>query len=505
MREVYSMTVEQAVAKLTEYQTAASAYNHAMGVLYTDGDTAAPADSYKGRGRTMAYLSGVSYKLLVNDETPEIYQTILDNRAQVSDIVARQAELLKEEYEDMTRIPLDEFTAYQQIQTEAAAIWHQAKETNDFPLFAPHLAKLIDYNRRFAAYKDDKKPAYDVMLDSYEKGASMATLDPFFATLREKLSPVILAVGQKPAPNTAFLQQKFPVHTQRELSTRLMAMMGIDARRCTIAETEHPFTSGFNKWDVRITTHYHEEDFTSSVYSVIHEGGHALYELGTGDELQFTGLDTGATMGLHESQSRFYENLIGRSLPFCRAVLPVMKELFPVQLADVTPEMFYAAVNKAEPSLIRTEADELTYPMHIMIRYEIEKLMMNGDVKVDELPGLWNRMYKDYLGVDVPDDRRGVLQDTHWSGGMFGYFPSYALGSAYGVQMLAAMEKDVDVWAAVDKGDLSPVTAWLAEHLHRYGKLLTPDKLLLNAMGEPFDPTRYTDYLTRKFTSLYKL
>ena len=162
-------------------------------------------------------------------------------------------------------------------------------------------------------------------------------------------------------------------------------------------------------------------------------------------------------------------------------------------------------INKAQPSLIRTESDELTYPMHIMIRYEIEKLMMNGNVKVDELPGLWNRMYKEYLGVDVPDDRRGVLQDTHWSGGMFGYFPSYALGSAYGVQMLANLEKDVDVWAAAEKGDLSPITAWLGEHLHRYGKLLTPDRLLMNAMGEPFDPTRYTDYLTRKFTGLYGL
>ena len=194
------MTLEQAVAKLNEYQTAASAYNHAMGVLYTDGDTAAPSDSYKGRGRTMGYLSGITYKLLVNDETPEIFQTILDSRDQVTDIIARQAELLKEEYEDMTRIPLEEYTAYQQLQTEAAAIWHQAKETNDYPLFAPYLAKLIDYSRRFAAYKNDKKPAYDVMLDNFEKGASMATLDPFFATLRQRLTPIILAVAESPPP-----------------------------------------------------------------------------------------------------------------------------------------------------------------------------------------------------------------------------------------------------------------------------------------------------------------
>ncbi|MBQ8654028.1 MAG: carboxypeptidase M32 [Clostridia bacterium] len=499
------MTLEQAIAKLNEFQTAATAYGHAMGVMYVDGDTAAPALSYKGRGNTMAYLSGITYKLVVNDETAEICQTILDNRDKVTDVQARQAELLKEEYEDMTRIPMDEFVAYQQIQTEAAAIWHEAKEKSDYAMFAPYLEKLIDYNRRFASYKDSSKPAYDVMLDGYEKGASTATLDPFFATLREKLTPVILAVADKPAPRTDFLEKSFPVHIQREFSSRLMAIMGMDPQRCTIAETEHPFTSGFNKWDVRITTHYHENNVASSMYSVIHEGGHALYELGTADDIQFTSLATGATMGLHESQSRFYENLIGRSLPFCRVVLPVMQELFPRQMEGVTAEMLYAAVNKAQPSLIRTEADELTYAMHIMIRYEMEKLMFNGDAKVSELPALWNKMYKDYLGVTVPDDRRGILQDTHWSGGMFGYFPSYALGSAYGVQMLSNMEKDVDVWGAVGKGDLTPVTAWLGDKLHRYGKLLTPDKLLLNAMGEPFNPVCYTDYLTKKFSELYKL
>ena len=318
------MTLEQAIAKLNEFQTAATAYGHAMGVMYVDGDTAAPALSYKGRGNTMAYLSGITYKLVVNDETAEICQTILDNRDKVTDVQARQAELLKEEYEDMTRIPMDEFVAYQQIQTEAAAIWHEAKEKSDYAMFAPYLEKLIDYNRRFASYKDSSKPAYDVMLDGYEKGASTATLDPFFATLREKLTPVILAVADKPAPRTDFLEKSFPVHIQREFSSRLMAIMGMDPQRCTIAETEHPFTSGFNKWDVRITTHYHENNVASSMYSVIHEGGHALYELGTADDIQFTSLATGATMGLHESQSRFYENLIGRSLPFCRVVLPVM-------------------------------------------------------------------------------------------------------------------------------------------------------------------------------------
>ena len=499
------MTLEQALAKMNELQTAQQAYNHAMGVLSLDGDTAAPTASAKGRAETMGYLSGVTYQLLVNDEVKEALETILANKEAVTPIQARQAELFKEDYDDSVRIPMEEYIEYSTLITNSNAVWHEAKEKDDYASFAPYLEKIIAFNRKFAAYKDDKRPAYDVLLDGFEKGASTATLDPFFALLREKLSPVIKAVAEKPAPDVSFLQQKFPINDQRVFSDRLMQMMGIPRDRCGIAETEHPFTTNFNKWDVRITTNYSEMDVADSMYSVIHEGGHALYELGTADEIQFTNLASGASMGLHESQSRFYENIIGRSLPFCKALLPVMQEVFPTQMNGVTAEALYAAVNKSCPSLIRTQADELTYGQHIAIRYEMEKLMISGEAKVNELPALWNQMYKEYLGVTVPNDREGILQDVHWSGGMIGYFPSYALGSAYGVQMLAAMEKDFNPWANVEQGDLSRVTAWLGEKIHRHGKLLTPPQLLQNAIGQDFDPTCYVDYLTKKFTELYKL
>ncbi len=499
------MTLEQALNKMNELQTAQQAYNHAMGVLSLDGDTAAPSASARGRGETMGYLSGVTYQLLVNDEVKEALETILQSKDAVTPIQARQAELFKEDYDDSVRIPMEEYVEYSTLITQSNAVWHEAKEKDDYASFAPYLEKIISFNRKFAAYKDDKKPAYDVLLDGFEKGASTATLDPFFGLLREKLSPVIKAVAEKPAPDAAFLKQTFPIGDQRVFSDRLMQMMGIDRSRCGIAETEHPFTTNFNKWDVRITTNYSETDVADSMYSVIHEGGHALYELGTADEIQFTNLASGASMGLHESQSRFYENIIGRSLPFCKALLPVMQEVFPAQMKSVSAEALYAAVNKSCPSLIRTQADELTYGQHIAIRYEMEKLMIGGDVKVNELPALWNQMYKEYLGVTVPNDREGILQDVHWSGGMIGYFPSYALGSAYGVQMLAAMEKEFDPWADVEKGDLSRVTAWLCDKIHRHGKLLTPPQLLRNAIGTDFDPRCYVDYLTKKFTVLYNL
>ncbi|MBQ3155814.1 MAG: carboxypeptidase M32 [Clostridia bacterium] len=499
------MTLEQAINKLNELQAAQHAYGHAMGVLSLDGDTAAPSASARGRSQTMGYLSGVTYQLLVNDEVKEALETILANKEAVTPIQARQAELFKEDYDDSVRIPMAEYVEYSTLINQSNAVWHEAKGKNDYAAFAPYLEKVIAFNRKFAAYKNDKKPAYDVLLDNYEKGASTATLDPFFSLLREKLSPVILAVADKPAPEAGFLSQRFPIADQRIFSDRLMQMMGIPRDRCGIAETEHPFTTNFNKWDVRITTNYSENNVADSMYSVIHEGGHALYELGTADEIQFTSLASGASMGLHESQSRFYENIIGRSLPFCRALLPVMQEIFPAQMKGVTAEGLYAAVNKSQPSLIRTQADELTYGMHIAIRYEMEKLMIGGDVKVDELPQLWNQMYKEYLGVTVPNDREGILQDVHWSGGMIGYFPSYALGSAYGVQMLAAMEKEFDPWADVEKGDLSRVTAWLGEKIHRHGKMLTPPQLLRNAIHTDFDPTCYVNYLTKKFSDLYRL
>ena len=499
------MTLEQALAKMKELQAAQQAYNHAMGVLSLDGETAAPSASARGRAETMGYLSGITYQLLVNDEVNEALQTILAHRDQVSAIEARQAELLKEDYDDSVRIPMEEYVAYSTLLTTAGAVWHEAKEKDDYASFAPWLAQIIDFNRKFAAYKDATKPAYDVLLDGFEKGASTATLDPFFRLLRDKLSPVILEVAGRPAPDDSFLHQSFPLHDQRAFSDRLMQIMGIPRDRCGIAETEHPFTTNFNKWDVRITTNYHENDVADSLYSVIHEGGHALYELGTADEIQFTNLASGASMGLHESQSRFYENLIGRSLPFCRALLPVMQECFPAQMKGVTAEQLYAAVNKSRPSLIRTAADELTYGQHIAIRYEMEKLMISGDAKVEDLPAEWNRMYREYLGVIVPNDREGILQDVHWSGGMLGYFPSYALGSAYGVQMLSALEKDFDPWADVEKGDLSRITAWLGEKIHRHGRMLTPPALLANAIGGPFDPECYVRYLTKKFTELYHL
>ena len=499
------MTLEQAVEKLNELEKASYALNHAQSVLYVDGDTVAPKNSWKGRGKALAYLGELIYRQMVNPETGEMLETILQHQADTDEITFRRAEVLKEAYDDMHVLPLEDYVAWQELTNEAGAVWHDAKEKSDYAMFAPYLEKLVAGRRRYAALKAADKPAYDVLLDEYEKGASMETLDPFFHTLREELAPVIRGVAAREKPLPAFMKAAWPIEKQRLFSEKIMALEGIDSLNCTLGETEHPFTSGANKWDIRITTHYHEDDPFSSMFSVIHEGGHALYELDVRDDLQFTCLAGGATMGIHESQSRFYENIIGRSRAFCTPLLKILQEVFPEQTGALTEEELYSAVNLSKPSLIRTEADELTYPLHVMIRYEIERAMIAGDLAVKDIPGEWNRLYREFLGVEVPDDRRGCLQDSHWSFGGMGYFPSYALGSAYGVQMLREMEKTVDVWGSVEKGDLSPVTAWLTEKIHQFGSLKKPQELLPPAMGGSLDPKVYTGYLIGKYKELYSL
>ena len=498
--------MEETIRNFKEHLAKMNAYGHAFGVLNYDSETAMPRGGSEHLGRTYAVLSEEMYKLTTSPELKGWVKEILEHRDEVDYITRREAEELFEDMERTEKIPMEEFVAYQVAQNEASSAWHKAKVTNDFALFAPHLEKLIDFGRRFAGYWDSTKAPYDVMLDRFEKGLTMETLDKFFALLRAELLPVVQAVVKKgPVVDDSFLFRRFPLEKQRRLSDRLMEVLTIDRDHCNIGEVEHPFTTNFSKDDVRITTHYHEKDFTSSMYSVIHEGGHALYELNIGDDIKYSPLGGGASMSIHESQSRFFENIIGRSEAFLTYILPDVQKLGPRVLKSVSPHDFYRAVNKSQPSLIRTQADELTYSFHIMIRYELEKRLMAGTLAVKDLPAAWNRLYKEYLGVDVPDDTRGVLQDSHWSNGLMGYFPSYALGSAYGAQMLKVMERDIPVWELVGKGDLKPIVAWLTERIYQYGCLLKPNELVLKACEAPFDPHYYVDYLKTKYSEVYGL
>lgn len=497
--------VQEAVETLAEYSRTMHAYNHAMSALYLDAGTVAPKNTTAGRNVTMEVLSRVTFELSTDPKRGELIAYLEANAGELDASTRRQVEVARKSFDQMSRIPAEEYVAYSVLLNEAQDVWEKAKNDSDFALFAPYLEKIVDFNRKFAGYYNPELAPYDALLNEFEEGLTMETLDGFFAQLRGAIVPLLAATQAAEPIDDSFLEQAYPIEVQRKFSDYLMDLLGLDRGHCGLAETEHPYTLTFNNKDVRITTHYHEKNMTFAMYSTIHEGGHALYELGCGDEYEFTNLSGGASMSIHESQSRFYENIIGRSRAFVEVYFPKLKELFPQQLENVTAEMFYRAVNKAQPSLIRTEADELTYCIHVMIRYEIEKQLIAGTLAVADVPAAWNRMYKDYLGIDVPDDKNGCLQDSHWSGGMIGYFPSYALGSAYGAQMLAKMQEDLgDIYADVAKGDLSRITGWLREKIHRHAGFKKPAPLFEDVCGK-FDAKFFTDYLTRKFSELYDL
>ena len=500
------MTLPEAREKLMALQAKISAYQHASSLIYYDGVTAAPKKTARNRAQTLGILSEEQYRIATGEETAALLAWLDENKDALNEREQRMVYLLYKDIRRMRKIPMEEFVAYQKLLVEADDVWHTAKETSDFALFEPILEKIFGTNIRFAGYCGPEKSPYDYWLNEYEEGASTETCDTFFAALRSRIVPLIRRVQEAPQPDDSLLRGHFPAARQDILSRRLMDVMGLDPDHVGLSTTEHPFTISFGSHlDERITTHYYEENFSYSMYSVIHEGGHALYDTGSDDALAWTVLDGGVSMGIHESQSRFYENILGRSRPFCEYLFPVLCEIFPEEMKGHSAEELYRAVNRSEPSLIRTEADELTYCLHVMIRYELEKRVMARELSVHDLPAEWNRLYKEYLGIDVPDDRRGVLQDSHWSGGSIGYFPSYALGSAYGAQFLRRMKQSVDVEGCLRRGDFGPINAWNRENIWQYGCTLRPADLFEKAAGEPFDPTVFTDYLEAKFTSLYGL
>lgn len=498
--------MEEVIRRFKEHQKKMLAYSHAQNILYYDARTAAPEMSAKGLSMTLEVLSEESYRLSVDKSFVTDIETLIAHKDKLDDLTRREAEFLYKDISRMKKIPMEEYVEYSVLKNESESAWHKAKGENNYSLFEPYLRKIVEFERRFAKYYKPENPVYDTLLDDYEEGLTTEILDGYFEKVKERLVPLIKKIGDSERKiRTDFTKREFPVWKQRILSDYLMQVMTIDRACCAIGETEHPFTTNMNKYDVRITTKYKPDMMTSNIFSVIHEGGHALYELHTGDELFGSVLACGTSMGIHESQSRFFENYIGRSREFTYLIFPKMKELFEKELSDVTAEEFYLAVNKCEPSLIRTEADEVTYPLHILIRYELEKKLMNGEIDTKELPAEWNALYEKYLGIRPDTDSDGVLQDMHWGGGLFGYFPSYFVGSAYGAQILLSMEKDIDVRQNVRDGNLAPIVDWLTERIYRFGASRKPAEVLDNCLHAPFDVDAFLDYLEEKYSAVYNL
>ena len=481
-------------------------YSEALSVIYWDMRTGAPRKGLEQRAEVIGTLSAELFALQTSDELGEMLSELQNENLDF--VTQRLYEEIKKEYDESKKIPAEEFKAYTILKAKSEAAWEEAKEKSDFQIFLPYLKEIIDYQKRFVQYWGIKNgSAYNTLLDKYEPNMTTDTLDELFGELKETIVPLVKAIGEsKNKPDTSLLFKHFPKSGQHAASLELLKQLGYDFEAGRLDETVHPFMIGLNSGDIRITTKYDENDFRSAVFGTIHECGHALYEQNIDASLNGLPLSTGASMGIHESQSLFYENIIGRNESFWKYHYAILQKHSPEQFGNVPAAEFLKAINFSEPSLIRIEADELTYPLHIMIRYEIEREIFNGDLQAEDLPRVWNEKYEEYLGVRPQNDAEGVLQDMHWSDGSFGYFPSYALGFMYAAQWKHAMDQDIPNFDELcERGELAPIKDWLTNKVHRFGALKKPNELILEGTGEPLSSKYLADYLQHKYTQLYNL
>ncbi|MEC1180569.1 carboxypeptidase M32 [Metasolibacillus meyeri] len=499
------MTVEQ---QFVDYVKKMQNYGEALSVIYWDMRTGAPKKGLGQRAEVVGTLSAEMFALQTADVLGEMLAELEAKQNELDFVTKRLFEEMKKGYDESKKIPADEYKAYVVLQAKTEIAWEEAKAKSDFALFLPYLKEVVAYQKKFINYWGIKNGSpYNTLLDKYEPEMTTDILDNVFGQLRETIVPLVKAIQASPhKPDTSMLFKYFPKEGQRAASLELLEKIGYDFDAGRLDETVHPFMIGLNSGDIRVTTKYDENDFRTAIFGTIHEGGHALYEQNIDLKLIGLPLATGTSMGIHESQSLFYENFVGRNVEFWKHHFEILQKNSPAQFGDVAVEDFLAAINFVEPSLIRIEADELTYPLHIMIRYEIERELFNGDLQVEDLPQVWNDKYEEYLGVRPTNDAQGVLQDTHWGGGMFGYFPSYALGYMYAAQWKHAMDKDIPNFDELcGKGELLPIREWLTDKVHQYGSLKKPFELLNEATGEGLNAQYLADYLKEKYTKLYQL
>lgn len=504
------MQLEATIVNFKAYLERMLMFGQTMSVLGFDAETVAPSGGIANRAKRAGFFGLEVFKMSTSDEMRGYLDALAPYFNELEKPLQAMYTQCKRYYDASTKVPAEKVKELAILREEAGEVWVNARKQNNFAAFSPYLKKLIDLSKEVAGYRTDELPAngvlYDLLLDNFERDMTVEKYDDFFEKLKSVVVPLIKKVAtSKKEIDTSFMTYKVDIETQRKISSLLANKIGYDINRGYIGEAAHPFCTGPDKTDVRITTRYDELDFISSFYGVLHECGHAIYEQSIADDVAETILGRGTSMGIHESQSRFYENVIGRSLEYWQYISDDLKALLPAEFAHITPMQFFEAVNASVPSLIRVEADELTYSLHVIIRYEIEKILFAGEIEVDELPALWNEKYEEYLGITPPTDTDGILQDIHWSGGMFGYFPTYALGSAYAAQMLHYMKKDLDFEKVVRNGEFSKITDWMTSKVHKFGSVYTPDELMENAFGEKLNGEYFAKYLEEKFTTLYQL
>ena len=477
--------------------------NYASAVLGWDQETYMPPKGAEARGRQLSTLAGQAHEILTSDKLGNLLKE-LSAQDGLSYTEQSNVRLSLEDFEKNKKLSPAFVEELSRQTSDCFNSWIEARRKNDFSIFAPCLSKMIALKRKQAELYGYNDHPYDALLDEYEKDATVAMLDPIFKGIREQLPPILDKIKSTAQVNDSFFHQHFPKQQQWDFSLDVLQQMGFDFEAGRQDYSEHPFTTSFAATDVRLTTRVNEQDYTSMLWSCIHEGGHGLYEQGLPNDQYGLPLGAAASLGIHESQSRFWENCIGRGLDFWKFFYPKLQARFPQQLGNVTAIDFYKAANRVEPSLIRTEADEVTYHFHVMIRYEIEKALIEGSLDVNDLPARWNELYNKYLGIQPPDDKTGVLQDVHWSHGSFGYFPTYTLGSFYAAQFYSRAAGDIPgLHAQVANGELKDLLHWLREKVHIHGRRYTSEELCERITGQKLDTSFFIRYIQDKYKNVY--
>ena len=489
-----------------DYISKIHALRIAVGLMYWDqGTIGAPKAGSEQMAKVMGILIKEALEMSISQRMKQYLDDLLE-AAGLDEITMGCLRLCRRTYDKFASIPPEEYGKFMELTVNSRIAWEKAKIDNNFTAYAPYLERLIAFKKKFVAYRNIKAHPYDVLLDDYEPEMTVGFLDDYFEKLKANIIPLLKKImSSKKKIRTDFVKISVKKDIQEKITYILLNTLGYDFSKGKLAESMHPFSISFNQNDCRIATNYRLDDFMFSYFCTAHECGHAIYEMGKRHDLLGTILEMDISTALHESQSRFYENIVCRSYEFWTFIYDKIKTYLGSQFSEVTARDFYEVSNKVSPSLIRIEADELTYPLHIMIRYELEKLIFSGDIDVYELPKLWNYKYEEYLGVCPSTDSEGILQDVHWAEGMFGYFPSYSLGDAYGAQLRHYMMKDFNLYEAISNGEISKVTDWLREKIHQYGSLYTASELIVKGTGEPLNVDYYIKYLNDKYSELYEI
>lgn len=482
-----------------------SKYSYVTSILSFDENTVCPKDDKKYSFEVIDFFSEKILNIIKSNEYYDNLKYLKDHKKLLSKIEFMDISKKLEDLDKERKIPLDLAIKGNKIISDASVSWEEARETLDYSIFEENLTKLVSYYKEVICCKEDKLKGYDILLDDMEDNMTIEKYDEFFSLLEVKVLPLLKKILTMPKKYNSKLDKlKFDISKQKLITNDIVQMMGYTNKNGYLGETIHPFTSGINANDVRTTTNYKEELLFSNIFSVMHEVGHALYELQIDKKYNNTALFGGTSCAIHESQSRFYENYLGRKREFIEFLFPILKKYYEKELKDITVDDIYYYVNDVSSNLIRIEADELSYPFHILIRYKIEKGLFDNTIEVKDIDKTFNYYMKEYFNIVPKNKKEGCYQDVHWSSG-FGYFPTYALGSAISAQIYYHMSKELDIDTLMSEGNFKPINKYLKNKIHKYGASVKNFDLIHQAFNEDFNPNYYVDYLINKFKKIYDL